>query len=181
MFIHPKVVISNGWITHPVYKTLEDWEYGKHLQPNAIDFDLATLHKFSDQHNGLWLSETYKVMRKLDKIEPKQCGNTGTFFEIPGNSVVDFSSSMYCRLPRGVAAYLVVRSTLNRNGLFLTSGLYDSGFNGPVAGTIHNKGPVAHIAPGTRIGQIIFIRSEISDVLYSGNYNVSEGNHWTDK
>jgi deoxycytidine triphosphate deaminase len=76
---------------------------------------------------------------------------------------------------------LVVRSTLNRNGLFITSGLYDSFFKGNAGFCLHNRSPgVARIAPHTRVGQIMFVKSEFSGVQYSGTYNTKQGQHWAD-
>ena len=38
-------------------------------------------------------------------------------------------SDFFVTVPAGLAAFLIVRSTLNRNGIFITSGLYDQGFS----------------------------------------------------
>jgi deoxycytidine triphosphate deaminase len=89
-------------------------------------------------------------------------------------------SDVYVEVPAGVAAKLIIRSTLNRNGIFLTSGLYDAGFKGNLGFVLHNRAGEAYLAPGTRVGQIEFYKSD-SEGLYLGGYNTKEGQHWSEK
>ena len=72
----------------------------------------------------------------------------------------------------GEAGWVITRSTLNRNGLFLTSGLYDSGYNGVMAGVLHCNGP-ARIMKGTRIGQYLSFDAE-SLSSYDGDYGIGK-------
>lgn len=173
MFINPQIAIDNGWITG-----IKDVE--KQTQPNAIDFTLD--HLFSiNRNNTFMISEENKQMRGGSKIEPlagspyKVCE---PYWLIEENSVYDGMSDVYVTLPEGVAAMLIVRSTFNRNGMFITSGLYDSGFEGNIGFAIHNRAGRARIVTGTRIGQIIFVESS-SAGLYAGQYNTEEGQHWS--
>jgi deoxycytidine triphosphate deaminase len=69
------------------------------------------------------------------------------------------------------AGYIITRSTLNRNGLFITSGLYDSGYSGVMAGALHVSGGPASIKKGTRVGQFLLFRAE-SIKQYDGDYGV---------
>jgi len=39
-------------------------------------------------------------------------------------------------------------------------------------------GGAFNLAPNTRIGQIKFVRSENSGILYAGGYNHAQGTHW---
>lgn len=169
MFINPKIAIQEGWITG-----LFDPE--KQIQPNAIDFtaDQAFEVAFQD----FYVSETYKQMRGSEPLEPRL-----TYFEkenksswiIPGRGMLDFLSNIYVDLPQGVAAQLVIRSTVARNGLLLTSGLYDSGFKGHIGFLLHNLHEHdAVITQGVRVGQIIFISSD-SAGTYAGGYNHDHG------
>lgn len=177
MFINPKTAIEQGWVKFPDWMTKEQQD--KCIQPNALDFDIDRVFAFKSEANPFMLSEHDKLMRPTVEISPTS-DDAGQWWYLPANSVTDFSSSFYVTIPEGVAAMLIVRSTLNRNGLFITSGLYDATFKGMIAGCIHNRGPEATIAKGTRIGQIIFIKSEFSGVAYSGNYNTLQGQHWTE-
>jgi hypothetical protein len=67
---------------------------------------------------------------------------------------------------------------MNRNGVFLLSGLYDAGFSGSIGFIIYNMAGQALIGVGTRVGQIIFARSD-SAGLYAGGYNTDPGQHWS--
>lgn len=173
MFINPKTAIENGWITN-----IADIE--KSLQPNAIDFTLDRLLIISD-HSDFVISEETKVMRNSQELHPELFKKYNqNFWKLDAKKAYDGTSKIYINLPEGVAARLIVRSTLNRNGLFITSGLWDSGFKGHVACVIHNRSGRAFIAPGTRIGQIIFEKAD-SYSLYSGSYNHAQGTHWKEK
>jgi len=69
---------------------------------------------------------------------------------------------------------LITRSTLNRNGAFIISGLYDSGFYGPAAGTIYNFGGMTLIELGARVAQFVVAEAE-NDFPYDGSYNTKQG------
>lgn len=169
MFINPKTAINEGWITG-----LTNPE--KQIQPNAIDF---TADKAFDVAWGdFYVSETFKQMRRFDEIKP-----TKTFYEptdrlswtISGRDMYDFLSNVYVKIPTGVAAQLIIRSTLARNGLQLVSGLYDSGFEGHIGFLLHNRHErEAVIAQGTRVGQIVFVQAD-SAGKYAGGYNHDVG------
>ena len=81
---------------------------------------------------------------------------------------------MYVEVPEGYVGWLHTRSTLNRNGLLVHSGLYDSGFKGPVCGMLYNLGGWSEIEPGTCFAQFIIAPSN-SEGIYAGGYNQEEG------
>ena len=60
-----------------------------------------------------------------------------------------------------------------RNGLFLTSGLYDSGYNGVMAGVLHVGVGAARIKKGTRIGQYLNFKAEALS-SYDGDYGIGK-------
>ncbi len=178
MLINPKIAIENKWITHSECTTLDDWKERKFISPNAIDFTVDTLFNINED-NPFVISEDRKIMRGGETFTDNQYGSyngEGNYWRIFPHTVVDFMSDVYVDLPEGIAATLIIRSTFNRNGLFLTSGLYDSGFKGHIAGTIHNRSGFAFIAPGTRLGQICFWKSD-SVGMYMGGYNHEQGTH----
>lgn len=178
MLINPKEAIEKGWI-----KGLVDLK--KQIQPNAIDFTLDKLFSV-DKNTPFFLSEANKSMRKFKEIAATEFAVPGysmikeLAWELAPNTIYDGTSDVYVEVPEGVAVKLIIRSTLNRNGIFLTSGLYDSGFKGNVGFMLHNRSGYAYIAPGTRVGQIEFYKSD-SAGLYAGGYNTKEGEHFTEK
>lgn len=164
MFINPKYAIEQGWV-----KGIKDAD--KQVQPNAIDFTLDKLFVLST--DTARLSETAKTMRDPAPVLP-----TPTGWAIEYQRVYDGMSDMFVKLPDGIAAILYTRSTLTRNGVFLASGLYDSGFKGHIGFTIYPIGGRIIIEPGTRVGQIAFV-SAASAKMYAGGWNHEEGTHFS--
>jgi deoxycytidine triphosphate deaminase len=69
------------------------------------------------------------------------------------------------------AGFLITRSTLNRNGVYITSGLYDSGYQGVLAGVMHVTTAPIRIQQGTRVAQYLSFEAD-SVGLYTGSYGV---------
>lgn len=174
MFINPKTAIEEGWVTGIRNPELQ-------VQPNAIDFTLDKL--FSINSKAFYISEEGKQMRGGEPMEASEQWNGAemqNYWCVKGQDVCDGLSDVYVNLPEGVAAQLIIRSTFNRNGLFLTSGLYDSGYKGHLGFALHNRSRgSALIAPGTRVGQVIFVSSD-SAGMYAGGWNHDEGTHYRD-
>lgn len=171
MFINPKTAIEKGWIKGNISE--------KQIQPNAIDFTLDRLFHI-DTRKEFYISEESKLMRPTVPQQTTSCNGYEDVFLLLDGVIYDGMSDLYVELPEGVAASLIIRSTFNRNGLFITSGLYDSGFKGHIGFTIHNRAGLAYIAPGTRIGQIIFVEASSAGV-YAGGWNHTQGSHYTEK
>lgn len=85
-----------------------------------------------------------------------------------------FECYEYIRVPRNYCALLIVRSSLNRQGAFITTGLYDNGFKGFIGGTIHVMGSAVRVRPLDRIGQIYFMKCE-HEAQYDGQYQDKKG------
>ena len=168
MFINPKIAIENGWITGIVNPE-------KQIQPNAIDFTLDKLFTIND-FNTFIIDEDSKKMRGGVEVNSWQGRTTEREYWTIEKGVYDGMSDIYVDVPDGVACMLIIRSTFNRNGIFLTSGLYDSGFKGHIGFAIHNRGGRAQIGVGTRFGQIIFVESE-NALQYAGGYNHEAGEY----
>lgn len=165
MFINPTIGIEQGWITG-IAST------DKQVQPNAIDFTLDHIKRLTTETARV--SETAKRMRSLEDV-PLVSGAWGLEY----GRVYDGTSDMYVELPDGVAAILFTRSTLARNGVFVVSGLYDSGYRGHIGFTIYPIGGDIILEPGTRVGQIAFV-SASSAKMYAGGWNHDSGTHYTD-
>lgn len=175
MFVNPKEAIEKGWITFPEWMTEE--QQAECIQPNGIDITLDHVYRFNTT-SYLILTKNKRQMRDVIPVDPQMLDGEEVF-HISGN--MDFMSDFYVKIPEGIVAELIVRSTLNRNDIFVTSGLWDQGFIGNAAGVIRNSGPTAYIAPGTRIAQLKFIRAESNGSLYDGSYqNIPEGQHWAE-
>ena len=133
-------------------------------QPNAVDLRLGKVFKINNK--AFEISEEYKSHRGTEEVQP----TTGWYnleegtYEVVMENIVTVGTDE--------AGWVITRSTLNRNGVFITSGLYDSGYNGVMAGAMHvRSGPVS-IKKGTRIAQFLLFKAE-SLTQYSGSYGLN--------
>ena len=135
-------------------------------QPNAIDLRVDKVFKVND---GLFeVSNEHKKHRGSIEIKSDLEG----YFNLPiGHYEVVMENII--NVGQGEAGWVITRSTLNRNGLFLTSGLYDSGYHGAMAGMLHVTVGQARIKKGTRIGQYLSFDAE-SLGMYDGDYGINK-------
>ena len=136
------------------------------VQPNAVDLRLGKVFKIKNETFAL--SEDYKVHRGSEELFPNEDGfwtlEPGTY-EVVMENIIEIGE--------GEAGWVITRSTLNRNGVFLTSGLYDSGYHGVMAGAMHvTTGPLT-IRKNTRIGQFLLFKAE-SLHKYDGSYGLNK-------
>lgn len=135
-------------------------------QPNAVDLRVQEIFKLNDTEFRLIGDE--KVHRGSEKINVDEFGNWNLQ---PG--VYEIIMENIVTIPEGYAGWVITRSTLNRNGLFITSGLYDSGYHGVMAGLLHVKHGPAVIQRGSRVGQFIMFEAETLS-MYDGDYGVGK-------
>lgn len=134
------------------------------VQPNAVDIKIDKL--FEIKHHELFvIDEEHKQHRGSTEVQPDASG----YFDIKANTSYEFLAEGEVSVGPDEAGWVITRSTLNRNGLFLTSGLYDSGYHGVMAGVIHNNSGDARIAKGTRVGQFLLYDAEALS-SYDGDY-----------
>lgn len=132
------------------------------VQPNAVDLRLGKVFKVSG--STFKIDEKEKVHRGSYEVKPDAMG----YYNLPEGHYEVVMENMIT-VGVGEAGWVITRSTLNRNGVFLTSGLYDTGYDGVMAGMMHvTCGPV-RIQQGTRIGQYLSFDSE-SLSSYEGDY-----------
>jgi len=143
------------------------------MQPNAIDVTLDQLWRI-DPDDIFYLSKKDKTMRSRDKLKGTWVGNMEepSFRLEPGQ--YQFESNISCDIPEGIVGWLIARSTLNRNGIFIYSGLYDSGFKSPTIGGIMYVNCRSFIEKGARIAQFVTARAETYH-MYNGQYQNNNG------
>lgn len=137
---------------------------GKDIQPNAVDLRLGKVFKIEGKNRTFILSEQEKVMYESTPVLPTP---DGWLRLEPGHYEVIMENTI--DVAEGEAGWVITRSTLNRNGVFLTSGLYDSGYNGVMAAVMHVTIGTFKVKVGTRIGQYLNFDSETLK-LYDGSY-----------
>jgi len=133
------------------------------VQPNAIDLRLKQV--FEIGNDVFFIDETTKKHRQITEIQPD--GN-GYYRLKPGSYQITMLNEI--RVGDSEAGFVITRSTLNRNGVFITSGLYDSGYHGVMAGVLHVTTGDIIIKVGTPVGQYLNFNSETI-----GSYNGSYG------
>ncbi len=158
MFISARKAIEEKWITG-----IRD---EKQMQPNAVDITADRLFKLNNQ-NVFTFSSEGKTHRNRTEIT-----NPDVWTLEPG--VYDVVSDCYVKMTQGIAGYLITRSTLNRNGVFIQSGLYDSGYKGPVQCILYNLFGITVLEPGLAVAQFVFVDAP-SGHTYAGGYNTEEG------
>jgi len=136
------------------------------VQPNACDVRLDKVFQINNE--VFEVSNDHKKHRGSTELIPD---GEGYFTLYPGSYEVVMENII--RVGEGEAGWVITRSTLNRNGCFITSGLYDSGYNGVMAGVLHVTVDTARIKKGTRIGQYLSFDSE-SLALYNGSYGIGK-------
>lgn len=145
------------------------------VQPNAVDICVDQIFTA----RGMFvLTEDYKHHRPereevpLESITFKDQSFQGWHLE-PG--YYEFLAQGVIHMGPDEAGYVIVRSSLNRNGIFITSGLYDSGYRGVMAGALHVTQP-AILGYGTRIGQFVLFKAEALN-QYDGSYGLGKDEH----
>lgn len=136
------------------------------IQPNAIDLRLGKIFKI--KNNDFIIDEEQKIHRGSIEVALNE---DGYYHLEPGSYEVIMENII--NVAEGEAGFVITRSTLNRNGVFITSGLYDSGYNGVMAGVMHVNCGLMKIKPGTRIGQYLCFEAE-SLHKYDGDYGLSK-------
>ncbi len=135
------------------------------IQPNAFDFRVMEVFAFETPFFKL-TADDKKTHRQTRRLEV----NRDNCWVLPAGSY-SVLTNIECTIAEGEAGWLIPRSTLNRNGVFLTSGLYDSGFNNTVGCTLHvTPGCVFTLEKGARIGQFLIVSAETLK-MYDGSYN----------
>ena len=134
-------------------------------QPNAVDLRVDKIFKLKDEVFSI--SEDSKKHRGSEEVEAVD----GYFDLEPGTYEILMENIV--KIPEGYAGWVITRSTLNRNGLFITSGLYDSGYHGVMAGCLHVEHGPAKIEKGSRVGQFLMFEAETLS-MYDGDYGIGK-------
>lgn len=135
-------------------------------QPNAIDLRLGKVFKIKSEL--FEVSNDHKKHRGSEEVLPD---GEGYYTLQPGSYEIVMENII--QVGEGEAGWVITRSTLNRNGCFITSGLYDSGYHGVMAGVLHVTSGPARIKQGTRVGQYLSFDAEALK-MYDGSYGIGK-------
>jgi dUTP pyrophosphatase len=148
----------------------------KQKQPNAVDLRLAKLFAFNDvdisficADNNVGGRTTHLQQIDLEPEDEESIdGRNVKWFELQSGNAYQFLCTETVAVPDKMAGWLVARSSLNRNGVFIMSGLYDSGFRGQIGGTMYCFRP-CRIEVGARVAQFLLTDAEMRE-RYDGQW-----------
>lgn len=132
------------------------------VQPNAVDLRVDKV--FFIRPNAFVISEDTKQHRGSVEVQPDA---NGWWTLEPGSYEITMENTI--EVGENEAGWVITRSTFNRNGVFLTSGLYDSGYYGAMAAVMHVSVAPIVLRRGTRIGQYLSFDAEMLH-KYDGSY-----------
>lgn len=144
------------------------------IQPNAVDIRVNSLSLIVA--TDISIGETSKQFVERTPVPIKVDRDSGTeYWVLPPRSSFEFLTPHSVTVPEGACGWIVPRSTLARNGFLIGNGLYDSGYSGIIAGTLHNiSDATVSLEVNVRIAQFIMAKAE-SAHLYDGYYNKNGG------
>ncbi len=132
------------------------------IQPNAVDLRVGKVFEINKQ--VFILDEDKKQHRGSNELTPDDKGYWNLYpgcYEVIMENMIEVGDNE--------AGWVITRSTLNRNGVHLTSGLYDTGYDGVMAGVMHVNVDLFKLKKGTRIGQYLNFQAE-NIGSYQGDY-----------
>lgn len=136
------------------------------IQPNAIDLRIDRVFALVD--TPFIISDDEKQHREKREIHP----NLDGYFRLAPDITYEVTFEGTIKMGADEAGFVITRSTLNRNGLFFTSGLYDSGYIGAMAAALHVSGGMSFIKKGTRVAQFLLWKAQALHE-YDGSYGIA--------
>lgn len=136
------------------------------IQQAAVDLRVKSVKRIL---NTLFIiDENQKIHRENEDVVLDEDGywtlNPGAY---------DMVTDHIIKMGEDEAGFVITRSTLNRNGVFITSGQYDPGYHGSMSMCVHvTTGPM-RIKPGTRVGQMLLWKAEALS-QYDGDYGFNK-------
>jgi len=132
---------------------------------DVVDKGWIILSPYSKiQQSGIDVSLNF--LQSINK-SPINCVKGG--FCIESRQSYEFFCHEYIKVPRDYIALVTVRSTFNRQGAFVTTGIYDNGYQNYIGGVLHNMMMPLFIKQNERIAQVVFLKSEAT-AQYNGKY-----------
>lgn len=161
MILSGRSVVEKRYVTFPndFYNTDEQ------VQPNGVDLRLERVVHVNGRPE---LPANGRI--NADNVQINEVPAKEGWFDLhllQGNYLVDFRESI--SVPDGYCAIIITRSSLVRCGVDLFTGLWDTGFQGRLGGSLRLKNPI-RLQYGARLGQVMFYKAEFNGHRYSGGY-----------
>lgn len=157
MILSPQLALDNNILTSPE-KPFDDDQ----IQQHGVDVRVHKMFKIAN--NSLLVVPGKKPdFRNMDTDEDG-------YYHLRPLTAYSVLCHEFAEIPWHLGAEVIIRSTLNRNGVFGRSSWYDPGFRNYVGFTMY---PFLHvmIKQDERVGQIIFTSGQPAN-LYNGKYSL---------
>ena len=156
MIVNPKKIIKEWIVTE-----LPDVE--KQVQQNGIDLTLASVREIID-----------KGILELDKRQlPSLWAPLGNLKGLE-SWIYSISFNEYVKIPNGMCAEIIQRSSLNRMWVQVVAWVYDAWFENTIWAVMYVHNPLGiDLELGVRLAQIVFHQAEEWD-LYDGVYKIKK-------
>lgn len=146
------------------------------VQPNAIDLRVDKVFTFNRSITQQFVLLANNNKTHFSKYEMTTLSNQHfkEGWELQGGNCYEIVMQGQISVGQDEAGFVITRSTLNRNGLFITSGLYDSNYTGVMAGMLHVNSPVdttVYIERGAAVAQFLLFKAEALK-QYAGSYGM---------
>lgn len=136
------------------------------VQPNAVDLRVEKI--FQTNPSTFVLSEDKKTHRGSKELPTRRFQDEDDWWCLqPGYYEVHFKNKI--KVAKGEAGFVITRSTLVRNGVYIISGLYDSGYEGGMVAGLHVTTSPFYVKKWTRLGQYLSFDAEMIK-MYDGAY-----------
>jgi len=149
------------------YITCELGMDDKQYQINGIDLRVHKIYKFVSFSS--FFSDEVKLP-SLEEVKIESLEGREVFVLDKGAYLIEFFETI--EVPNNAVGICFPRSSLLRSGCDLRTALWDSGYKGKSRALLVVYNPII-IEKGSRVAQIIFIRTEKSvERSYSGQYQL---------
>lgn len=136
------------------------------VQQAAVDLRIKTIRRILP---SLFIIDEEQKMHR--ETEPVPLQSDGYWYLEPGS--YEFTTDHIITMGPDEAGFVITRSTLNRNAVFITSGAYDPSYCGAMAGCLHVNVGSMKIKPGTRVGQMLLWKADALK-QYDGDYGLDK-------
>jgi len=136
----------------------------KDIQPNGVDLHI---------HQIKWIqADSWPILTGEERVHAKMTPigytNNGLYELTKGNAYL-VTYREIIKIPEECVGLLIVRSSLQRNGVWLSTALWDSGYEGRGTGTLFCFSNIK-IHKDFAVGQLILIDAEKPEKTYDGQY-----------
>ena len=134
------------------------------IQPNGVDLHINQVNEI--------LGDSKPILKEDNRIHAETLNLDYTpngFYNLSAGKAYRVVYREVIRIPNTCVGLIIVRSSLQRNGVWLSTALWDSGYEGRGSGTLFCFSNL-QLHKDFAIGQLILMDADKPDTMYQGNY-----------